>query len=90
MKKKLSEFGYDRNAEGEWEVNEQEAKIVQLIYNNFMQYMKHPPRELVDEIIEEVENNHQTITYQEAEQKVSFERIDRYIADEINQMKFKS
>lgn len=90
MIKKISEYGYDCDTNGNIIVNEQEAKIIQLIFNNYLQYRKHPPKELVDEIIEEAENNHETITYQEAEQKVSFERIDRYIAGEINQMKFKS
>lgn len=90
MKKDIYRFGYEQNAEGQWVINDQESKIIKLIFNNYLEYRKHPPKELVDEIIEEVENNHETITYQEAEQKVSFERIDRYIADEINQMKFKS
>lgn len=90
MKKKIYEFGYDRDADGNLVVNEKEAEIIKLIFDHLIKYTEHPPKELVDAVIEEAENDYQTITYEEAEKKVSYDYIVGYIIDEANKKLNKS
>ena len=67
-------FGYN---------NDTEKEIVQFIFQKQDDYLEHPPKPLVDVIIEKYENEGKPITYEEAEKEVSHDAILRFILSEI-------
>lgn len=76
--------GY-KSENGKLVVDENEAKVVQMVYEKYTQYSEHPPKELVDEVIEQHENTGKKLSYEEAEKMVSVDAIIRYITKEVNQ-----
>ncbi len=68
-------FGYN---------NETEKEIVQFIFQKQHDYMEHPPKTLVDVVIEKYENEGKAITYEKAEKEVSHYSIMRFILSEIH------
>lgn len=76
-------FGY-KLENGKVVVDEDEAKAVKAVVEKFDVYMKHPPKELVDAVIEECAIEGEDISYEEAEKRVSYEAIVDYITCEIN------
>ena len=65
-------FGYN---------NDTEKEIIQFIFQRYDSYLKHPPKPLVDDIMEE----HRRITYEEAEKEVSYTAIMQFILSEIRE-----
>lgn len=76
-------LGYDQ-IDGKLVTNTDEAEIVKFIFNKVNEYTEHPPKELVDRVLEIAEENGEVLTYEEAEQRVSYSAILNYIAKEMN------
>lgn len=76
-------LGYD-SVDGELVINTDEAEIVKFTFNKVNEYTAHPPKELVDRVLEIAEENGEVLTYEEAEQRVSYSAILNYIAKEMN------
>lgn len=68
-------FGYN---------NDTEKEIVQFIFQKQYDYTEHPPKPLVDVVIEKYENEGKAITYEKAEKEVSHYSVLRFIVNEIN------
>ena len=77
--------GYRENKDTkEFEVVEEDAEKVRKVYEKFLDYSEHPPKELVDAKIEDAwEGRNEKLTYEEAEKMVSYEEIIKYIAKEL-------
>lgn len=69
-------FGYN---------NDTEKEIVQFIFKQYNTYMEHPPKPLVDVVIEKYENEGKAITYEKAEKEVSHDAVLRFILSEIRE-----
>lgn len=74
-------FGY--NSDGS--INPAEAAAVRFIFAKNEEYCKHPPRELVERIIEIAMSHGETLEYEDAEKQVSYSSILEYIAREANE-----
>ena len=75
-------FGYDY-VDGKLVANDEEAKIVKFLYDKLAEYTEHPPKELVDGVLEAAQENGEILTYEEAEERVSYSAIMWYINKEI-------
>lgn len=76
-------FGYDLEGD-KLTINRDEAEIVKLVFEKVKEYTEHPPRELVDTVLEITAEKGEAITYEEAEQRVSYSDILAYLAKELN------
>lgn len=77
-------FGY-RFIDGKLIADELEAEIVKWISDRHSKYQEHPPKELVERIIEEtLITEDSRLSYEEAEQKVSYQEILEYMTREVN------
>lgn len=77
-------YGYDM-VDGKLVVNELESEVVKWISNTTLAYLEHPPAYLVDATIEKYRVLYkEKLTYEEAEQKVSYSQILEYVTKEIN------
>ena len=76
-------LGYDQVDE-KLVINSDEAEIVKFTFNKATEYSEHPPKELVDRVLQIAEENGEVLTYEEAEQRVSYSAILNYIAKEMN------
>lgn len=79
MKKLL---GYDY-VDGKLVINDDGSKIVKFIFEKNEEYTKHPPKELVDKVLAIAQEKGKTLTYEEAEARVSYTAILEYIGKEI-------
>lgn len=77
-------FGYEMR-DGKLVPREIESAIVQYRYEKGIEYSENPPEELVREIIEECELDGETITYEEAKERVTQSRIAHLIWSEIRE-----
>ena len=77
-------FGYEMR-DGKLVPHEIESAIVQYRYEKGIEYSENPPEELVREIIEECELDGETITYEEAKERVTQSRIAHLIWSEIRE-----
>ncbi len=76
-------FGYDHEG-GRLVIDQEEAETVKLVFEKVKEYTEHPPRELVETILEITAEKGETLTYEEAEQRVSYSDILVYLAKELN------
>lgn len=73
-----------KRTNGKIETYEEQAELVRQIIAKVEEYIKHPPKELVDAVIEEVfVLRGDKLTYEEAEKKVSLSRINDYVEKEL-------
>jgi hypothetical protein len=76
-------FGYDY-VDGKLVVNVEEAKIIRTTFEKVIEYTDHPPKVLVDRVIEISLENGESISYEDAEKRVSYSAILEYISKELN------
>ena len=76
-------FGYDL-VNGELVINEAEAKIIRYTFAKQNEYTDHPPKELVDRVLAIAQEKGEILTYEEAEERVSYSDVLAYISREIN------
>lgn len=76
-------FGY-KMENGRLVGDEDEVKVVQMTLDKLDQYKKHLPKELVDAVIAQYENNSDHISYEDAEKLVPLGSIIGCIAKEVN------
>ena len=74
-------FGYTR-VNGNLEINESEAEIVRFYFNKTNEYSDNPPKELVLAVVEDYAARGETLSYEEAAEKVSYERILSHVQKE--------
>lgn len=77
-------FGYDY-VDGKLVVNVEEAKIIRTTFERVIEYTDHPPKVLVDRVIEISLENGESISYEDAEKRVSYSAILEYISKELNE-----
>ena len=76
-------FGYDQ-IDGKLVINTDEAEIVKYVFNKVNEYTEHPPKELVDRVLEIAAERGEVLTCEEAEQRVSYSDILIYLTKEMN------
>ena len=77
-------FGYEmRN--GKLVPNETESEIIKYRYEKGIEYNKNPPEELINKIIEEYAEYGETLTHEEAQERVTYGRITDWIWAEIRE-----
>ena len=76
-------FGYDF-INGEFVVNQKQSKVVEFIYEKFIEYSTNPPRDLVEAVMEQATARGESLTYDEAKTKVPMIKIEERIWDELN------
>ena len=77
-------FGYEmRN--GKLVPNETESEIIKYRYEKGIEYNKNPPEELINKIIEEYAEYGETLTREEAQERVTYGRITDWIWAEIRE-----
>lgn len=75
-----AQFGYEWK-DGELVVNYKESAIVKWIYKNVLEYSENPPNYLIKETMKE---SQEELSYDEAKEKVSFSKVQIYVAAELN------
>lgn len=76
-------YGY-KKVDGKLLVDEIEAENVKWIFRMILQYTEHPPVSLVEAVIESAAAQGDTITYEDAEKRVSYDAILHYMGRELN------
>lgn len=76
-------FGYDY-VDGKLVVNADEAKAVKFVFEKHEEYVENPPKELVDRVLEIALEKGETLSYEEAKERVPYSYILEYIANEAN------
>ena len=76
-------FGFD-NVDGKMVINAAEADVVKTVFNRVAGYVEHPPKILVEPVLESALKNGEIITYEEAEKRVPYSAILGYVARELN------
>ena len=75
-------FGYKANGE----VDPIAADIVRYAFEKVDEYSKNPPEFLVNEVIESYKETYdEVLSYDEAKEKVSLAKIERLVAEEVNE-----
>lgn len=77
-------LGYDRTEDG-LAINEREAEVVRYILQRRLEYAENPPSDLVYEVIEDYAGRGKRLSYEDAQKRVSADRILERIRDEALQ-----
>ena len=65
-------------------VNVDEAKVVKFVFEKDKEYTENPPKVLVDRVLEIALEKGESLSYDEAKERVSYSAILEYIAAEAN------
>lgn len=76
-------YGY-KMVDGKIEVVEEDADKIRQVFDKFIEYTEHPPKELVESVIQNsYESCGEVLTYEKAEEKVPLYLIYEYISKEV-------
>lgn len=76
-------YGY-KKVDGKLIVDMIEAENIKWMFHMVLQYTEHPPVSLVEAVIESAAAQGETITYEDAEKRVSYDAILHYMGRELN------
>ena len=76
-------YGY-KLIDGCLEIDKEQARNVQKIFEMYLEYTEHPPKELVERIITSSAENGNMLSYEDAEKLVPYEDILLYIETQLD------
>lgn len=76
-------YGY-KLIDGCLEIDKEQARNVQKIFEMYLEYTEHPPKELVERIITSSAENGNMLSYEDAEKLVPYEDILLYIEIQLD------